>query len=158
VSDEGMTQAGERTYAVSWLQALRFVGLIVVASLAPQLSSIVRGKSNASWPLTFGIFAAVGLATAVIGRFLVRVRVSPEGIRGTRGRLMRWQEVTEVEPERLLGGVVVRSTYTPSIVIAKSILVDPRFQQHVLELVPSEHLLAVKLRENQASPPYAPGR
>lgn len=139
----------ERTYHPSWSQALQGAAFVIVVSLLPQVSSVIRGKPNAGWLTILLAYASFAAAVSFMFRLLLRVHVSTEGIRGTSSRRMQWTEITEVTPNHL-GGFTLSAVHAPTIMLMRSIARNADFRAQVLQLVPADHLLAKALARASA--------
>ena len=140
-----VTTTDNRTYSISWWTAAQPVALMFGMIALMQLRAILKGPPNVSWSAVAVTLPALALASAWAFRRVLRVHVSPDGIRGAASRMMKWSEVTDVEPSNLPRGFTIKSTYAPSISIAESIARSPEFRNHVLGLIPEDHPIALAL-------------
>jgi hypothetical protein len=130
--------AAEQTYYPSWIEALRANAVALSAALAGTCLRFVREQDWLELTLVL-LFVVVPLLAWTLWR--LRVRVSVDGLRGAGDRWMKWSDVSEVESSTA-GDFVVRSTFVPSVQVSKSIACRADFRQHLLSLIPSEHLIA----------------
>jgi hypothetical protein len=143
-------QDDERTFLLSWGQALRIYLILCVAIAATQVFPLVRGQPNTAWPVLQAAFVVIGALISLGFRYLCQVRVSHEGLRGAAGRLMKWSEMNEiVQGPWPFGGFVVRSVYVPSVMVSESIARDADFRQRVLGHAPPDHAIRSQLEAAQ---------
>jgi hypothetical protein len=68
---------------------------------------------------------------------------------------MTWEEINGVIPHTF-GGIILQSTYCPSLGVRSSILADRAFRQDVLGLLSDDHAFASHLRESTSAPGAQP--
>ena len=91
----------ERTYYISWWQGLAMSALPIAITMAGPVRKILQGTSNAPANDVLALSTITALLILAT-RFLLRVRVSPEGIRGFGRKVFRWSEMETITPSPLL--------------------------------------------------------
>ena len=120
----GCVQTAENTYFPAWRDLVLRNAFLVALVAIP----LVVLESSAAGLIRLACLTPVVLLWL---RYLDRVRISASGLRGSGRQITKWSEVTEVESAGL-NGLVVRSTFVPSVPVARSIARDPDFRRQVL--------------------------
>ena len=149
---ENTGASDEQTYTMSWREAAKDIGHLYVIAFVVQAPVLFGGRAGELAPLSAALLAVAVASTALIRR-LSRVRVSKAGIRGTSARIMKWEEVNEVTPNKL-GGIILQSTWCPSISVRRSVMNNMAFRQQVLGLLADDHVVAKRLREETSELEY----
>ena len=131
---------------LSWGQALRVYLLLCLLTGTTQVFLLVRGRSDIRWPIIQASLLVLGGLLSWGFRYLCQVRVSRAGLSGVGGRLMKWSEVTAIAKGCWpLGGFVLQSAYTPSVMVSESIARDADFRERVLAYAPAGHAILEQL-------------